>query len=166
MINLYDEIIQAAVTQYLPGYDWRLFKAQLWQESRLNPDATSPAGAIGIAQFMPATWEEWSEKTGFANTDPTDPIASINTGAAYMDHLMRSWYWERPEIDRIALALASYNAGKGNVIMAQRKAGNPRSYSDIILGLPKVTGYHSKETIDYVMLILDYWTVQVTGEGR
>ena len=30
--------------------------AQLAQESRWNPDATSPAGAQGIAQFMPATW--------------------------------------------------------------------------------------------------------------
>src|SRR5690606_20537269 len=58
--NEYNELIRLAAQKYLPGYDWRLYKAQLWQESKLNPYATSPAGAKGIAQFMPATWAEWS----------------------------------------------------------------------------------------------------------
>jgi len=47
--NIYDEIIIAAVKKWLPeDYDWRLFKAQLFQESSLNQFAVSPAGAVGL----------------------------------------------------------------------------------------------------------------------
>ena len=46
--------------------------AQLAQESGWNPNATSPAGAQGIAQFMPATWATYGE-----GGDPFDPDDAI-----------------------------------------------------------------------------------------
>jgi len=55
MNKKYDALIKTAQKKYLPGTDWRLLKAQLTQESDLNPRAVSPAGAQGIAQFMPNT---------------------------------------------------------------------------------------------------------------
>ena len=163
MLSTYDEEIRRASLQHLGehSYDWRLLKAQYWQESRLNPNATSPVGAQGIAQIMPDTWLQWSKKTGYAGENPYDAVASINVGANYLDHMLRQWYWKRAEVDRIALALASYNAGLGNILKAQELAGYAHDYADIIGWLPKVTGDHSKETIDYVHLVLKYWLKQV-----
>lgn len=161
----YDTLIKAAVAKHLPGYDWRLLKAQYYQESRLDPMAVSPAGAVGIAQFMPATWGEWSVKAGYANSDRTDAEASIMTGAAYMAHLISSWHSPRPDIDRNCLAMASYNAGFGNLLKAQKAAGNPNLYADIIKSLPKVTGDHSKETITYVRRTLGYCNDLITGDA-
>ena len=51
------------------GFDWRYFKAQAVAESNLRPDATSRAGAVGVMQIMPRTYEEIRNKnpgiTGF-----------------------------------------------------------------------------------------------------
>lgn len=164
MITTFDGHIVKAVEIWLPGYDWRLYKAQLWQESKLKPLAVSPAGAVGVAQFMPMTWAAWSRKSGYANSEPTDPEASIYTGACYMAYLIGEWSWPRPEIDRHCLAMASYNAGLGNILKAQKLSGNRSLYSEIITHLPAVTGDdNAPETIGYVRKILGYWAKQVTG---
>ena len=165
MIGKYDSIIQAATDKHLPtGYDWRLFKAQLWQESKMDPHAKSPVGALGIPQFMPATWGEWAPKAGYPKAARTDPEASIFTAAMYMANLIDGWYWERPDADRYCLAMASFNAGFGNLLKAQKRVGGKALYADIISGLPQVTGFNSLETINYVRKILDYCAGQVTGE--
>ena len=163
MITRYDPIIKSAVAKHLPGYDYRLFKAQLYQESKLDPEAISPAGAEGIGQFMPLTWDEWAPRAGFHGVDRRDPKASIFTAAMYMSYLIGEWSWPRPEIDRHCLALSSYNAGLGHILAAQRQAGNPSLYAEIIKKLPEVTGDHSKETIGYVKKILGYCSDLVTG---
>lgn len=167
MKPFYDEWIEDAVITHLPeGYDFRLFKAQLWQESRLDPNAVSPAGAVGVAQFMPKTWTQWATKAGYPGVKRTDPEASIFTGAAYMAWLINEWSWPRPAIDRYCLAMASYNAGLGNILKAQKVIGNPSSYAEIIKGLPQITGRKSRETISYVGNILDFYTDQVIGEAK
>ena len=85
------------------------------------------------------------------------------TGAYYMAYLIGSWYVDRPEVDRHCLAMASYNAGLGNILKAQKLAGGPSLYAPIIKKLPDVTGDHSRETISYVGKILDYCSGLVTG---
>ena len=67
MITKYDALIKAAQSTYLNGVDWRLFKAQLAQESALNPIAVSYVGAQGIAQFMPRTWQEVKNDLEYPN---------------------------------------------------------------------------------------------------
>jgi len=163
MTTQYDLAIKAAAEQFLPGYDWRLFKAQLQAESNLNPKAVSPVGARGIAQFMPKTWEEWSAKTGYKGASANDPYAAIPVAAQYMAYLIKQWSSPRPDIDRYCLALASYNAGLGNILEAQRKRSGALLYAEIMKGLPEVTGQHSKETITYVKRILGYWADSITG---
>ena len=160
----FDNLIKAAVDKHLPGYDWRLFKSQLWNESKLIPTAVSPVGAQGIAQFMPATWAEWAPKAGYPDKPPTDPEASIMTGAMYMAYLIGKWKAERPEADRHCLAMASYNVGFGNMLKAQKAAGNPHLYADIIQALPKVPGVKSEETITYVRRIMNDCAKLITGE--
>jgi len=163
MKTIYDTMFKEACGEYLPITDWRLLKAQGYQESRLDPNAVSPAGAVGIMQFMPNTWDEQIKKSDYENEERTDPEASIYTGACYMRWLYDEWSSPRPEMDRYCLALASYNAGIGNILEAQRCSGNSFSYSGIMKFLPEVTGEHSRETIWYVKHILKFYTEMVTG---
>lgn len=79
-----------------------LLAAQLYAESGFNPFARSPAGAQGIAQFMPGTARSY----GLA--DPYDAPAAIDAQAHMMRDLLR-------QFGTVPLALAAYNAGPGAV---------------------------------------------------
>lgn len=149
----YDIDIQSAVSKWWPGIDWHWWKAQLIQESRLDPNAVSAVGARGLAQFMPGTWADITRQLKLGNVSPHIARHSINAGAYYMSKLAKSWHSKRPLIDRWDLARASYNAGIGNILNAQRMTNGAILYEDIIKGLPAVTGNHSVETINYVKRI-------------
>jgi len=161
----YDQDIRAAAGRYMPGVPWQKLKAQYWQESRLRPDVTSPVGAAGIAQIMPGTWKLYAGKIGEAAASPYEARRAIRVGAYIMGRLRREWTAERPENDRHSLALASYNAGIGHLLTAQKLCGGAALYDDIIACLPQVTGRHSKETIDYVDLIMWKWFPMIMKEG-
>lgn len=155
----YDARIEDAARQYLPEIDWRLLKAQFFQESRLDPDARSPAGAMGIAQFMPPTWREACAALKY----PPDANAynanyAIPAGAWYMRRMRR--FWGRPQIEREDLhrfALASYNAGMGNVQKAWKLAGMPGYWWPVEQFLPEITGKHAAETITYVARVYRWY---------
>ncbi|CAM3692689.1 Membrane-bound lytic murein transglycosylase F precursor [Vibrio aerogenes CECT 7868] len=146
--NQYDWQIRKAARHYLPVVPWKLYKAQLIQESALNPQAVSPVGAAGLAQFMPGTWHQISQELDLSGKR-TDPSLAIPAGAYYMAKLRRVWKWPRPEEDRHNLALACYNAGCGNILKAQKLCGNPSRYKPIMACLPFVTGKYATETINY-----------------
>jgi membrane-bound lytic murein transglycosylase F len=140
----------------MPGVDWRLFKAQLWQESRFKEDAVSPVGAGGIAQFMPGTWDYVSQRLGM-NGSRFDSSLAIPAAAYYMQQQRLFWHSPRPEPDRHKLALCNYNAGRGNCLAAQRLCAGSVLYSEVIKCLPDVTGRHSTETINYVVSIYGFY---------
>jgi soluble lytic murein transglycosylase-like protein len=101
-----------------------LLSAQLYAESGFNPFARSPAGAEGIAQFMPGT------AAALGLEDPFDAAAAIDAQAHLMRDLLRRF-------GSVPLALAAYNAGAGAV---ERYGGIPpfaetRAYVARILGL-------------------------------
>ena len=98
------------------GVDWLLLKAQAKAESDFAPRAKSPAGARGLCQFMPATFEEWSVRLKIAIPDPYNPEHSVECQAAYLA-------WLLDKLGAQAKALASYNWGIGNVIRAIKKMG-------------------------------------------
>lgn len=148
----FDWQIYKSTRTHLPGVDWRLYKAQLIQESSLNAFAVSKAGAEGVAQFMPGTWRDVSVALGVEGS-PFDPHLAIPAGAFYMSQLKYKWRWPRPDVDRYNLALASYNAGFGNVLRAQKRCDNAVLYAEIVACLEQVTGVHSVETISYVRRI-------------
>lgn len=155
MQTKYDELIKNATLKYLEGVDWRLLKAQLCQESSLNPDAQSHAGAMGIAQFMPPTWADMQNQLKMGPLDSAyDPEKAIPAAAYYMRQLCKQWKAPRPEADRYMLALSSYNAGIGNILKAQRRANNVADYYKIITELPNITGVdNATETRNYVKYI-------------
>ncbi len=76
--------------------------AQLMAESNFNPNAVSPVGAQGIAQFMPGT------AAMYGLSDPFDAAAAIDAQAHLMSDLMQ-------QFGSVPLALAAYNAGPGAV---------------------------------------------------
>lgn len=155
----YDDLFQRATRDHLPEhFDWRLYKAMIWQESKFDPLAESGAGALGMAQFMPDTWTEWAPP----ETSPVEADAAIDAGARYLGWLIDEWAWPRPEIDRHCLAIASYNAGLGHVLDAQKAAGGASLYADIIAHLPEITGQrNSAETITHVRKVVNYWITEV-----
>lgn len=154
----YDKAFKNAAI-FLPlGTDWRLLKAQCYQESRLNPFAVSPVGAYGLCQFMPNTAREMKRKHPELSNFWL-PETSVIAAARYMNQMNKFWSSPRSKVDRYMLALASYNAGAGNIHKAQKKCGMPTPYAPVIKCLPDVTGKHSKETITYVKKILGKWYV-------
>jgi len=160
MSEVYDEKIKAACNKYFQDTDWRLLKAQLRAESNFVPNAVSQVGAMGIAQFMPQTWEEVSDKMRLSAYSPTAfmPEYAIPACAFYMNSLHEQWTAKREEIDRYMLTLASYNAGLGNILKAQRLADNASDYSSIMSKLHKVTGDdNARQTREYAPKILGYW---------
>jgi len=97
--DLCDTLIDAAEANGLPA----AFLARLiWQESRFDPKSLSPAGAQGIAQFMPRTAVE----IGLSN--PWDPIEAVPASARLLNKL-------RAEFGNLGLAAGAYNAGRGRI---------------------------------------------------
>jgi membrane-bound lytic murein transglycosylase F len=114
--------------------------AQLVQESLCRLDAVSPAGAEGIAQFMPPTWAEVRDELGWPEAaSPFDAIA-IEAGAYYMRR-QRRVFEARPRsvLERHRLAMAAYNAGLGRVLRAQRRCGNALTFDGLKACLPGET---------------------------
>lgn len=163
----YDDEIRRAVDLYWSSYpDWLSWKAQLYQESRLRTDAVSPAGARGLAQFMPGTWRDVTRQLGLPKgVMPNDAKYAIEAGAYYMAKLRGQWKAKRPAIERERLTQASYNAGIGNIVAAQRLCGNPSGYAETVACLPGVTGPRAAETLGYVKMIA-LWRARMAAEGR
>ncbi len=149
----------------IPEGHWLWLKAQLYQESLLDPAAVSPVGARGLGQFMPRTWGEVAGQLGFGRASPHSVRHSIMASAYYMRKLREGWSSPRPEMDRWDLARASYNAGMGNLLKAQRLADGAVEYARIIAALPRVTGRHSRETITYVQRI-HRWHTEMVGTRK
>lgn len=152
----YDGAFKDASVLLPANTDWRLLKAQCYQESRLNPLAVSPVGAYGLCQFMPGTAKDMKKR----HPELTNfwlPEISIIAAARYMKQLNNYWSSERSQVDRYMLSLASYNAGAGHLTKAQKLCGMPVEYPRIVECLPEVTGHHSKETINYVENIYGKW---------
>jgi len=148
--------IERAVAAYWGAFQHPdAWAAQIYQESLCRSAAISPVGAAGLAQFMPATWAEAQAHFGI-RASPHDDIA-IEAGAWYMMRQMAVWRSPRPEVERWRLALASYNAGAGNIIRAQRLCDGERDWREIRACLPAVTGHHANETRTYVDRVQRWW---------
>lgn len=104
------------------------FTRLIWQESRFNPTAVSPKGALGVAQFMPGTAAE----RGL--TDPFDPLLALRESASYLRELRATFG------GNLGLAAAAYNAGPGRVeTWLSGRGGLPgetHAYVRIITGHP------------------------------
>lgn len=111
------------------GVDPALLHAVITQESGYNPAAVSPAGAVGIMQFMPRS----GIRFGMQARERTDPAKNVRAGAKYLKWLLKKFNGS------LVLAIAGYNAGEGAV----QKYGN------------QIPPY--RETQNYVRGVLAYY---------
>jgi membrane-bound lytic murein transglycosylase D len=115
-------------------------------ESGLNPRAVSRAGAVGLWQFMPATGRGFHLNQDYYFDERMDPEKATEAACKYLKELYGYFHdWE--------LALASYNAGPGNVRKAIRKSGNKKGFWEVYDHLPKETRSYVPQfvAIIYVM---------------
>lgn len=105
--RLYSQEIATAATDYnLPEY---LIYGLIRSESFFDADVSSHAGAVGLAQLMPATAGDIARKLKIEDFDLQDPVTSVNFGSFYLAELIGRL--DNSIID----ALYSYNAGITNV---------------------------------------------------
>jgi len=106
------------------------FTKLIWRESSFRPDAVSPAGAQGVAQFMPGTASE----RGLI--DPFDPASAIPASAKFLGELKRRF-------GNLGLAAAAYNAGETAVAnWLANKGSLPFETQDYVLA---ITGHDAEE---------------------
>lgn len=154
--NCYDQYFQRYALEFFGDQlHWLWCKAQAVAESQLNPEALSPAGAMGVMQLMPGTAREMAAKYG-TDDDIQLPHVNIRYGIAYDKRCFDVWTKESGR-ERIRFMLGSYNAGIGNIVKAQTLAGRVGmaidKWQSIADALPQVTGRHAAETINYVAKI-------------
>ncbi|MCG9128139.1 transglycosylase SLT domain-containing protein [Candidatus Poribacteria bacterium] len=108
--------------------DWRLITALIIQESGFNEKAVSSAGAKGLTQLMPETAKE------LGVSDPFHSENCIEAGTRYLRSLY-DLYPNSYHPDRIRIALACYNGGRGHIQDAQEiaihKHANPYSWNSL-----------------------------------
>lgn len=105
--------------QYADGmsWDWQLLAVMAYKESRFDSTVTSRKGAMGIMQLMPRT----AARLGLDSTHAMDD--HIRAAVRYLSKLDTLWRRAIPDPDqRLCFVLASYNAGPGHIIDAQRLA--------------------------------------------
>jgi membrane-bound lytic murein transglycosylase MltF len=98
--------------------DSLLMAAQGYQESRLNQQARSAVGAIGVMQVMPATGKELN----VGDITQTEP--NIHAGVKYMRFMVDRYYGNEPmtKLDKVLFAFAAYNCGPGRVAQLRKEA--------------------------------------------
>ena len=101
-------------------------------ESGLNPTAISPAGAVGMWQFMSYTGKNYGLPNDYYSDSRRDVEKATHAAAKYLKTLYRMFGdWE--------LALAAYNCGPGNVRKAIRRSGYKKTFWEIYNYLPRET---------------------------
>lgn len=131
--------------------------AQVHQESNWNPAAVSRVGALGMAQFMPATATWWCQLNRLQadQCQPRNPVWALQALVGY-----DKWLYDRaPQHysahDRLWVALRAYNGGLGHWQAESRLAANAsRAAVDAACGRARRSPAHCQENLGYPRRIL------------
>ena len=137
------------------SFDYMLMAAQGYQESRLDNNAASRVGAIGVMQLMPETGKEQN----VGDVHLLDP--NIHAGVKYM-RFVRDRYFEDQAMDDLNKALftfAAYNAGPGRIRQLRREAEVRGLNPNIWFGnVEQIASERiGRETVTYVGNIYKYY---------
>jgi membrane-bound lytic murein transglycosylase F len=145
-ISPFDAILKEEGLKH--NIDWRLVAALIYHESKFNPNARAFGGAYGLMQFMPGT----GPKFGVFPTSP--PEVQIQGGYKYLVRITKLWKGIKDEEERNKFILASYNAGSGHILDAQRLAEkqglNPHVWDDNVEKMVMNLGKHAYYTDEVV----------------
>ena len=128
---------------------WSLAHGISRQESSFDPYALSHAGARGMMQLMTGTAREQAGKIGVGFDSYkllSDPAYNVMIGSAYFQRMLNIWDGNVP------LAVASYNAGSGNVGKWVRQYGDPRGKVDVLKWIEAIP---YSETRAYVQRVIE-----------
>src|SRR5262245_41747097 len=122
-----------AASAHKSGLPASFFANLIWQESRFVFRAVSPAGALGIAQFMPGT----AAAVGLKN--PFDPLQALPASARLLGALFQ-------RLGNLGLAAAAYNAGEARVSnWLSNKSGLPQETRNYVLAITGLSVEYWKE---------------------
>jgi soluble lytic murein transglycosylase len=133
----------------VPGELWSLAHGISRQESSFDPYAMSHAGARGMMQLMVGTAREQADKMGVGFDSYrliSDPSYNVMIGSAYFQRMLNQWGGNVP------LAVASYNAGAGNVRKWVNTYGDPRGQVDVLKWIEAIP---YSETKAYVQRVIE-----------
>ena len=138
---------------------WSLAHGISRQESSFDPYAVSHAGARGMMQLMTGTAREQAGKMSVGYDSYrliSDPNYNVMLGSAYFQRMLNIWGGNVP------LAVASYNAGSGNVSKWVRRYGDPRSQVDVLKWIEAIPFV---ETKGYVQRVIENSVVYDSMRG-
>ena len=128
--------------------NWTFIHAITRQESQFDRAAISHAGARGMMQLMPGTAREQAGKMGVGYDGTrlyTDPNYNVMLGSAYFRRMLNMWNGNVP------LAVASYNAGYGNVRKWVNAYGDPRGGVDVLKWIEAIPYVETKAYVQRVI---------------
>ena len=148
-ISPYDGIVKQNANAM--GWDWRLLSAIIYHESKFVNESCSARGAVGLMQIRN---DRYSVDTLL------DPAVNVSIGTKYLSYLSNMFADHGADsVECLKFALAAYNCGEGNVLKCIRTAEelgvDPTRWDSIVSIIPKVPGFHGKQTIAYVREVLD-----------
>jgi peptidoglycan lytic transglycosylase len=127
---------------------WSLANGISRQESSFDPYAVSHAGARGMMQLMTGTAREQAGKMGIGYDGYrliSDPNYNVMIGSSYFRRMLNIWNGNVP------LAVASYNAGSGNVGKWVRQYGDPRGQVDVLKWIEAIPYVETKAYVQRVI---------------
>jgi membrane-bound lytic murein transglycosylase MltF len=137
------------------GFDWLMLTAQGYQESQLDNQRRSHAGAVGVMQVLPKTGKEMQ----VGDVHQLDP--NIHAGAKYLRFMTDRYFKDAPmdPVDKTLFAFASYNAGPAKVAQLRKEAKqaglNPNVWFN---NVERVAARRiGRETVQYVSNIFKYY---------
>jgi soluble lytic murein transglycosylase-like protein len=146
-----------------------LFAAQIHQESGWNPQAVSRVGALGMAQFMPATAQWWCKLQGLSAEacQPANPAWAMRGMIGY-DRWLSARVRGDSEYDRWWATLRSYNGGLGHwqAEAALARPAKDRQSIDNACGKGRRHPSHCRENLAYPQRILDHLQRRYLSWGR
>ena len=143
-----------------------MMAAQGYQESRLDQNAKSQVGAIGVMQLMPETGKE--QKVG----DVRKLEPNIHAGVKYMRFIRDSFFENEPmdDLNKGLFTFAAYNAGPGRIRQLRKEAESRGLDPNVWFGqVERVASERiGRETVTYVSNIYKYYVAYklVTAEQQ
>jgi membrane-bound lytic murein transglycosylase MltF len=121
-LSPFDDIFKRHAERF--ELDWLLVAAMAHQESRFDPTARNPSGAVGLLQIKPTTARE--PYVDIPNVEGTEFASNnVEAGLKYLTWIKARYFDSVPamrEKDRVRMALAAYNAGPRAVLRARSRA--------------------------------------------
>jgi membrane-bound lytic murein transglycosylase MltF len=160
------EALVALFRKYGSQYnmDWMLMAAQGYQESRLDQNAKSHVGAIGVMQVMPATGAELN----VGDIQQVSP--NIHAGVKFVRTMIDRYYAKEPmdDLNKVLFAFAAYNAGPGRLRQLRREATARGLDANVWFNnVERIASERiGRETVTYVSNIYKYYVTYLLIQGE